>query len=267
MSFLANKISPTTITFNTEDVSTVYFQNTAFMTEPVLVWSKWIGWDRAGWREIYNLCKMKQAGIIKDWPEDIKIGSTKIITRWKGVGQTHDRAVVELIGIDLDGPGVLTFMSKYSNSISTYMENEENDYEDMYEWDSIYHADGSVSIDDTITYMVDIIKPLRKQWYNATDGKVEVSELLFWDLSYAEAGLESEYPCFTEGVSTPYFTAPPIRYTSGGYPPDQVQYGSRNYICWGNGDDRTYEFNPDYTFGVNTGTATGIYTMACFAIG
>lgn len=273
MSFFANKISPTTITFNTEDVSTVYFQNTAFMTEPVLVWSRWPGWDNSNLDDIYNLCKMKQAGIISDWPEDIKLGNQLSIPNWSSQGAVYYTFYAVLIGIDIDGPGVLTFMSYFNTpdlSVPTMNLEDNRDFlENTYSYKMIFNPDGSCVGTDEKLYLRDFIKPLRKQWHNATDGTVEVIEALMWDLSYAEAGLESEYPCFTEGVSTPYFTAPPnkyhyIRYNTN--PSWQIQYGSRSYIYdLATGEYRYY--NPERTFGINTNGASGVYCVPCFAIG
>lgn len=98
-------------TFNSNEIMSVYYNN-------VLVWERvWIGWERATWEDIYNLCKDKQSGKLKEWPDDIVLGARKIVHFSEAINleevDQYTKAItqceVEIIGIDIDGDGVLTF--------------------------------------------------------------------------------------------------------------------------------------------------------------
>lgn len=308
MSLYINRIIPNTITFNGEEVNTVYYKNKKTMSNPVLIWTKWPGWDNALWKDIYNLCKMKQAGVISEWPEDVKLGNTIYVSyrsfyndnNPSGGASTSYTLPFQLIGIDIDGPGILTFMCKYTmpiryvlsntnyHQVLTYapiiFENEgldENEFKHYIQFESVSDTGNSI-----VHYLKDYIKPLRKETYNVTDGKIEVFERYFWDLSCAEAGIECEYPpCFTEGVSTPYFNGnlPTVKLyvldemTSGGHGLP-VSYGSREFtymqdgFYW-EGDTQIpyYEYDSAHTFGTNDSKLPSIrvstFPCPCFAIG
>lgn len=100
-------------TFNSNEIMSVYYNN-------VLVWERvWIGWERATWEDIYNLCKDKQSGKITEWPEDIVLGARKTVyfssylnyedVAYAGTAVGITQCEVEIIGIDIDGNGILTF--------------------------------------------------------------------------------------------------------------------------------------------------------------
>ena len=112
MSFFTNNTSLKEITFNTNDVSSVYFNNN-------LVWIKfeWPGLANATWENVYALCKQKQSGVITEWPEDITIGATMTVNLSSPIVDYRKEEFTsfecEIIGIDIDGDGVLTFQTKY----------------------------------------------------------------------------------------------------------------------------------------------------------
>lgn len=78
-----------------------------------MFWDKsfpWVGWSNATWEDIYNLCKAKQSGEIDDWPSDVVLGATKTVNLSTSVlGKTS--YVMRIIGLDIDGDGVITFHS------------------------------------------------------------------------------------------------------------------------------------------------------------
>lgn len=113
MSFLVNNIKLQELYFNNQMVKSAYYNNE-------LVWASqienytWVGWDNATWEDIYNLCKVKQAGIITEWPSDVVLGATKYLRFSPAYSDPYEDFIhsgvdMILIGIDVDGPGVLTF--------------------------------------------------------------------------------------------------------------------------------------------------------------
>ena len=105
--FYVNDSSPETVTFNGNEVKSVYFNNKK-------VWESynWVGWENATWQDIYNLCKAKQRGDIRLYPSDVVLGATKWTTVHSSSPTYNGTATgvdMILIGIDIDGPGVLTF--------------------------------------------------------------------------------------------------------------------------------------------------------------
>ena len=124
MSFFVNNVELKEATFNQQEVETIYFNNT-------LIWEafSWPGWANATWEDIYNLCKAKQKGAIKEWPEDVVLGATKITTLSTAILGTST-FTMRIIGLDIDGEGVITFDSQYHtaqvmtiSSLSTYQDN------------------------------------------------------------------------------------------------------------------------------------------------
>lgn len=106
MSFFINSTKLKEAYFNGSEVSSIYYNNT-------LVWeaSAWPGWANATWEDVYNLCISKQNGDIDAWPEDVVLGATKTVTLSTAVlGSTS--AEMMIIGLDIDGSGVITFQSK-----------------------------------------------------------------------------------------------------------------------------------------------------------
>lgn len=90
---------------------------------------EWVGWANATWEDIYNLCKAKQEGKIDAWPDDVVLGATKITTLSTAILGTST-FTMRIIGLDIDGEGVITFDSQYHtaqvmtiSSLSTYQDN------------------------------------------------------------------------------------------------------------------------------------------------
>ena len=90
---------------------------------------EWVGWANATWEDVYNLCKAKQEGKITAWPDDVVLGATKETTLSTAVLDTST-FTMRIIGLDIDGSGVITFDSKYltvksagNNPLSTYQDN------------------------------------------------------------------------------------------------------------------------------------------------
>ena len=124
MSFFVNNVELKEATFNQQEVKSIYF-NTHLIWEA----ASWPGWANATWEDVYNLCKAKQEGRITAWPSDVVLGATKETTLSTAILNTST-FTMRIIGLDIDGSGVITFDSKYltagsiqSNSISTYQDN------------------------------------------------------------------------------------------------------------------------------------------------
>ena len=90
---------------------------------------EWIGWANATWEDVYNLCKAKQKGKINAWPSDVVLGATKETTLSTPILGTST-FTMRIIGLDIDGSGVITFDSKYGTlnsirdtSLNTYQNN------------------------------------------------------------------------------------------------------------------------------------------------
>lgn len=125
MSFLINDTILKEAYFNQQVVKSVYYNNN-------LVWEAftWPGWANATWEDVYNLCKAKQEGKIDAWPSDVVLGATKITTLSTAILGTST-FTMRIIGLDIDGEGVITFDSKYVTAgqnmtislLSTYQNN------------------------------------------------------------------------------------------------------------------------------------------------
>lgn len=183
MSFFVNNVELKEVSFNQQVVETIYFNNT-------LIWEafSWPGWANATWEDIYNLCKAKQKGTIKEWPEDVVLGATKITTLSTAILGTST-FTMRIIGLDIDGEGVITFDSQYHTaqvmtieSLSTYQDNFYN------------YCDAKP-----------YIKALSKGTAD-TEGVLTYADYYVWVLSERELNLDSyasgdEY---TYGVNKPY---------------------------------------------------------------
>lgn len=194
MSFYVNGTELKDVYFNGHLVSEVYYNDT-------FIWNSayWPGWDNATWEDIYILCKAKQTGRIKRWPVDVVLGATKTVSL-SGYVDSRTSYDMRLIGIDIDGEGVLTFHSiTVGGSIRAY--------------DS---GDGVVDIisDELLTNFYNYcgiqnyIKTLNKGFtpLRGSDKSVYYEDVNIWIPSAAELGLGSisgnlEY---TNGVSIPY---------------------------------------------------------------
>ena len=126
MSFFVNNVELKEATFNQQEVKSIYF-NTHLIWEAASF--EWPGWANATWEDIYNLCKAKQEGKITAWPDDVVLGATKETTLSTAVLDTST-FTMRIIGLDIDGSGVITFDSKYLatktmeiKSLSTYQDN------------------------------------------------------------------------------------------------------------------------------------------------
>ena len=124
MSFFVNNVELKEASFNQQEVKSIYF-NTH------LIWkaASWPGWANATWEDVYKLCKRKKNGDISVWPSDVVLGATKETTLSTAILGTST-FTMRIIGLDIDGSGVITFDSKYltieytgSNSLSTYQDN------------------------------------------------------------------------------------------------------------------------------------------------
>lgn len=107
MSFFVNNVELKEATFNQQEVKSIYF-NTHLIWEA----ASWPGWANATWEDVYNLCKQKQNGGITAWPDDVVLGATKETTLSTAVLNTST-FTMRIIGLDIDGSGIITFDSKY----------------------------------------------------------------------------------------------------------------------------------------------------------
>ena len=96
---------------------------------------EWVGWTNATWEDIYNLCKAKQEGRITTWPSDVVLGATKETTLSSAVsGLTN--YTMRIIGIDIDGVGVITFDCNHlgNNSFTSTQSNITNICQNFYNY-------------------------------------------------------------------------------------------------------------------------------------
>lgn len=126
MSFFVNNVELKEATFNQQEVKSIYF-NTHLIWEAASF--EWPGWANATWEDVYNLCKQKQNGGITAWPDDVVLGATKETTLSTAILDTST-FTMRIIGLDIDGSGVITFDSKYltsgtadASSLNTYQNN------------------------------------------------------------------------------------------------------------------------------------------------
>ena len=196
MSFATNNIFVESIGFNGAEVKSLYYNN-------VLVWG--FTWEDSSWEDLYNVCKMKQAGTLTEWPESIQIGNIK--TCKTRINNTDYTWYMRLIGIDIDAPGTLTFETitlpdyrdddNYTISYANYI------YGCMK-----YHAD--LNPKESPYYY---IKELEKQYeLLSLDNQVRVVKVHTWPLSMNELGYRkgeetkdfSIADLYTVGVNVPY---------------------------------------------------------------
>lgn len=110
MSFNVNDIAVKSAYFNGSEVKSIYYNGTEVWTSDT-----WPGWVNATWEDIYNLCKEIQNGDRAAWPADVVLGATKTTTLSTAVlGSTSVK--MKIIGLDVDGTGVITFQS--SNALA-----------------------------------------------------------------------------------------------------------------------------------------------------
>ena len=111
MSFFVNNVELKEATFNQQEVKSIYF-NTHLIWEA----ASWLGWDNATWEDVYNLCKQKQEGEITAWPDDVVLGATKETTLSTEVSGLTTYTM-RIIGLDIDGSGVVTFDCNHTGNI------------------------------------------------------------------------------------------------------------------------------------------------------
>lgn len=214
MSFYINDVALKSAFFNGSEVKSIYYKG-------VLVWEApsftWPGWSSATWEDIYNLCKAKQEGIITEWPSDVNLNSSKNITLSPSVLSTTT-VPMRVVGIDIDGNGVLTFIADDSLTDTTI-------FGDDNEWSTstvrslctdFYNACNAKNY----------IKPLQKETCaKGSSTSPSLTTDYVWLPSAAElnlatiGGSKSTPPEYTSGVKTayPHFNADSkrIRYPVG----------------------------------------------------
>lgn len=258
MSFFVNNVELKEATFNQQEVKSIYF-NTHLIWEA----ASWPGWANATWEDVYNLCKAKQNGDIDAWPDDVVLGATKETTLSTAILGTST-FTMRIIGLDIDGSGVITFDSKYLpvetadyNLLDTYLDNFYN------------YCDAKP-----------YIKALSKGTAAASsqrNGAVTYADYYVWNLSEREVNLDknsgisvanstlTKAEC-TYGVNQPYpyFTSDNIR--------KKTVAGSSTVYAW---ITRSMgKFIPFGTMGVEVGkdgqssfAEKSIKLSPCFAIG
>lgn len=111
MSFFVNNVELKQATFNQQEVKSIYFNTHLIWEAP-----SWAGWANATWEDVYNLCKAKQQGEITDWPNDVVLGATKETTLSTAVSGLTTYTM-RIIGLDIDGSGVVTFDCNHTGNI------------------------------------------------------------------------------------------------------------------------------------------------------
>lgn len=110
MSFYINNTELKEAYFNGSEVKSIYYNNT-LVWEEAIVWPTGdCNWETATWKDIYDLCKAKQAGTITEWPEDVVLGATKTLSLSTAVLGTSS-TTMRIIGLDHDGAGTITFQT------------------------------------------------------------------------------------------------------------------------------------------------------------
>ena len=268
MSFFVNNVELKQATFNQQEVKSIYFNTHLIWEAPSF---EWPGWANATWEDVYNLCKQKQNGGITAWPDDVVLGATKETTLSTAILGTST-FTMRIIGLDIDGSGVITFDSKYVAAETTSC-NLFNRYENNF-------------------YNYCNAKPYIKSLKKGTaptsaasgdrNGGVTYADHYVWSLSEREVNLD-RYSCISVANSTltkaectygvnqpyPYFTSNESRkkrLKEGDSPCDYwgLRSGSqRNTLDGGSNVTITYWGNSDWVFeGI-----TDISFSPCFAIG
>ena len=101
MSFKVNNAELKHIEYNSKPVHAVYYTSGE---EPILVWEKEFDVDTTEWGELKTICQRVASGV-QTWPENIKLGVVKELKFTNSTKVWYAR----IIGIDVEGPGTLTF--------------------------------------------------------------------------------------------------------------------------------------------------------------
>ena len=185
MSFFVNNVELNEATFNQQEVKSIYF-NTHLIWEA----ASWPGWDNATWGDVYNLCKAKKEERITAWPNDVVLGATKETTLSTAILGTST-FTMRIIGLDIDGKGVITFDSKYVTAESMNLDLIDID---TCQYDFYRYCDAN-----------DYIKPLNKGISSGDinrNGNVNYTYYEVWSLSEREVDLD-RYSGISAANSTP----------------------------------------------------------------
>lgn len=183
MSFFVNNVELKEATFNQQEVKSIYF-NTH------LIWkaASWPGWANATWEDVYKLCKRRKSGDISVWPSDVVLGATKETTLSTAILGTST-FTMRIIGLDIDGEGVITFDSKYVTA-----ETVNPDFIETYQYDFYRYCNAKP-----------YIKPLNKGISSGDmnrNGNVNYTYYEVWSLSEREVNL-NKYSGISVANSTP----------------------------------------------------------------
>ena len=183
MSFFVNNVELNEATFNQQEVKSIYF-NTRLIWEA----ASWPGWASATWGDVYNLCKAKKEERITAWPNDVVLGATKETTLSTAILGTST-FTMRIIGLDIDGRGVITFDSKYVTA-----ESMNTDLLDTYQYDFYKYCNAEP-----------YIKPLNKGISSGDanrNGNANYTYYEVWSLSEREVNLD-KYSGISVANSTP----------------------------------------------------------------
>ena len=268
MSFFVNNVELKEATFNQQEVKSIYF-NTHLIWEAANF--EWVGWANATWEDVYNLCKAKQEGRITTWPDDVVLGATKETTLSTAILGTST-FTMRIIGLDIDGSGVITFDSKYHTSqtmtiksLSTYQDNFYNycNAKPYIKSLSKGTATGSSNRNGVVTYADYYVWCLSEREVNLdkySGISVANSTLTKAECTY---GVNTFYPYFTSkttrrkttagsSISYPWLTRSTYTYTIS-----TSSTFTKSVVVAGGGETTDYVSN----------TSTNVTFSPCFAIG
>lgn len=213
--FYVNSQVPDSIYYNGAAVTSVHYNNKQ-------VWATypWAGWADASWKDIYDLCKAKQAGTITNYPSDVTLGLTKTLRFSPAYTDTYATVSYQeidmiLIGIDVDGPGVLTFHS--ANIIDKCSV-------------SGYYEAGQKNGDDSYIYTVSTANNLRT-FYNNCEAKNYIKPLAKVSNTYSTTGerhtITQTYPVWLPSAYEISYGTPENERTEGVTPGKYTGYYDR----------------------------------------
>lgn len=277
MSFNINNIGVNEINFNGNEVNSLYVNNT-------LVWEKygWVGWQKATWSDIYDLClAVRNTGM--KWPSDIQTGIYKMVSLDKNFLGSVSKACY-LVGIDVDGPGTLTFQTQVFSTTVQFNTDDK---------DSGYWGYGSSNLKTVINSFENYasainpyVIPLEKVYYSAnkqyssssmrtTYSKGSVN-CKYWapsidEMGYVASGSYGPYNDsrteneFTVGITSPYqhLTTAAGRKKVYGYWTRSIGEGPSTYNGWGL---HVAYVSEDGSIGAAEQNYSG-YISICFTIG
>lgn len=218
MSFFVNNVELKEATFNQQEVKSIYF-NTHLIWEAAI----WPGWANATWEDVYNLCKAKRQGKITAWPSDVVLGATKETTLSTAILGTST-FTMRIIGLDIDGEGVITFDSQYVTAETT-----NTDSLDTHQYDFYRYCNAKP-----------YIKPLRKGTAAGDinrNGNVIYTDYEVWSLSEREVKLD-KYSSISVANSTTtraectYRVNAPYPYFTSSDKRKKTAAGDSTYYSW-----------------------------------